>query len=582
MKSWSIQKKLVGLCSILVGSIMAVGGFHHFGTKLLVDTNSEISRIQLPAVRDIDFINMMHDNIRATVYQALFLSSQEGPEGKSQVAQEFEEYSAGIKKNISDIGGLKLQPLVQKNVTEVRPEISVYLRIAKEILELSLAGKKDVAIAKLPYFQKAYGALDKKLDILTDMIEKEAQASQVRGEKKAQWLELISLFLILASVSVGVLVSVWIVRDLMRSLSHVIERLSCSSEQVSKASTESATTATKLSEAATQQAASLQQTMASVEEISAMVSQNSDSAGRAKSVVDGNQRVSEEGAQSVNSMLKAIEEIKLTNDEILAQMESSNKEFGDIVKIISDIGEKTKVINDIVFQTKLLSFNASVEAARAGEHGKGFAVVAEEVGSLAQMSGTAAKEITSLLSASTKKVNEIVEATTKRVDQLVETGKDKISLGESTAMRCRDALERVSENARSVAAMVTEIAHASKEQAQGIQEINKAIAQLDQVTQQNSSVAQQSSTQAEHLRSEAHNLSEVISALVLSVNGGAGKKPSSPENEPIPVPKKSTPAPVVDLLQRRKAMAVEHNDSKARVANSDVVPSGDDPQFEEF
>jgi len=582
MKSWSIQKKLVGLCSILVGSILAVGGFHHFGTKLLVETNNEISRIQLPAVHDIDLINMMHDNIRATVYQALFLSSQGKAEEKSQVAKEFEEYSAGIKKTISDIGDLKLQPLIQKGVSDVRPEIGNYLKISKEVVELSLAGQKDVALTKLPYFQKAYGSLDKKLDILTDKIEKEVRASQMRGEQKAQWLELISLFLILASVSTGVLISTWIVRDLVQSLSRVIDGLSRSSEQVSNASAESAETATKLSEAATQQAASLQQTMASVEEISAMVNQNSDSAGRAKTVVDGNQRVSEEGAQSVNNMLKAIEEIKFTNDKILAQMESSNKEFGDIVKIISDIGEKTKVINDIVFQTKLLSFNASVEAARAGEHGKGFAVVAEEVGSLAQMSGTAAKEITSLLSASTKKVNEIVEATTKRVDQLVEIGKDKISLGESTAIRCREALERVSENARSVATMVTEIAHASKEQAQGIQEINKAIAQLDQVTQQNSSVARQSSTQAEHLRNEAHNLSEVISALVFSVNGGKAEKPSSPEKKPLPVLEKSVPAPVVDLSQRRKALSAEHKDSKARVANSDVVPSGDDPQFEEF
>src|SRR6185436_9587072 len=97
------------------------------------------------------------------------------------------------------------------------------------------------------------------------------------------------------------------------------------------------------------------------------------------------------------------------------------------------------------------------------------------------------------------KVNEIVENTKSRVDRLVEVGKDKILVGQSTAQKCREALNKITENARAVASMITEITNASREQAQGIQEINKAISQLDQVTQQNSAVAQQSSTQAEQL-----------------------------------------------------------------------------------
>lgn len=52
--------------------------------------------------------------------------------------------------------------------------------------------------------------------------------------------------------------------------------------------------------------------------------------------------------------MQSIAEIKATNDDILAQMEASNREFAEVVKIIADIGTKTAVINDIVFQTKLL------------------------------------------------------------------------------------------------------------------------------------------------------------------------------------------------------------------------------------
>jgi methyl-accepting chemotaxis protein len=303
------------------------------------------------------------------------------------------------------------------------------------------------------------------------------------------------------------------------TLNQIAKRLSASNHEVSQASSMSASSSTELSEAATEQAASLQETMASIEEISAMVTQNAESAGRVTQAVDQNQVATQDGNQSVNEMLQSIVEIKTTTDEILGQMESSNKEFGEIVKIIKTIDEKTKVINDIVFQTKLLSFNASVEAARAGEHGKGFAVVAEEVGNLAQMSGNAAKDITTMLSSSIQKVNEIVDKTSSKIDQLVETGKDKIATGQSKAMACKSALQKISENAQAVKTMVAEITHASKEQSQGVQEISKAIAQLDQVTQQNSAVAQSSSTQAEQLHAQSIVLSNAVTELVKFVSG---------------------------------------------------------------
>lgn len=381
-------------------------------------------------------------------------------------------------------------------------------------------------------------------------------------------------------ICIGMLVS----NQIAKNLRQIASVLHASSREVSAASAQSASSSTELSEAATEQAASLQETMASIEEISAMVNQNAESATKATTAVDANQKSSEEGSRSVDEMLRSIQEIKQTNDDILEQMNASNREFGEIVKIISEIGTKTNVINEIVFQTKLLSFNASVEAARAGEHGKGFAVVAEEVGNLAQMSGNAAKEITNMLSDSIRKVNEIVERTRSKVDDLVEIGKDKIAMGQSTAQNCREALNKITENARSVAAMINEISHASKEQAQGVQEINKAISQLDQVTQQNSAVAQQSSTQAEQLNTEATALFEAVSKLVIFVEGQSQRKSHS-EAESVTTSENS----VVPMKRSHSSGETpkhgsHHNSaqSQKRVAGSDVVPSSQDPNFEEF
>jgi methyl-accepting chemotaxis protein len=354
---------------------------------------------------------------------------------------------------------------------------------------------------------------------------------------------------------------------LSNQITAISSLLKDTSHQVSASSTQSAASATELSEASTEQAASLQETMASIEEISAMVAQNAESAGKVLLTVTENKKSSDEGSKRVDEMIHSIDEIKNTNDMILQQMETSNKEFGHIVQIITDIGEKTKVINDIVFQTKLLSFNASVEAARAGEHGKGFAVVAEEVGNLAQMSGNAAKEITDMLTNSVKKVNEIVDTTRTKVDQLVEVGRDKIAMGQSTAQKCREVLLNIAASATSVSVMVNEITHASKEQSQGVQEINKAISQLDQVTQQNSAVAQQSSSQAELLSAQAMDLQKAVGDLVAFVTGQFDEFATKEETQV----KKSTVHKIED-----------HRKSAAPMKKAVGETGQETPKFDEF
>ena len=394
---------------------------------------------------------------------------------------------------------------------------------------------------------------------------------QTRADEISHQKQMSALFSVLFLA--GSLFVAWLfLRYLVRNLRTIVSVLSSSSKKVFGASKQSASSATQLSEAATEQAASLQQTMASAEEISAMVGQNADSANKTQGAVEANRKVSEEGSRNVDEMLGAIREIRETNNEILSQMEASNKEFSDIVKIISEIGEKTNVINEIVFQTKLLSFNASVEAARAGEHGKGFAVVAEEVGNLAQMSGNAAKEITDMLSDSIKRVNTIVENTKTRVDRLIEAGKDKILMGQKTAEKCKDALIRITENAKTIAGMMNEISHASKEQAQGIQEINKAISQLDRVTQQNSAVAQQSSVQAEALNNDANGLSTAVHQLISFVDG---------EGKDVQIDQ-SKIAEVVSMESARPQKTPQSKIGKKAVGYSGETPSGDDPAFEEF
>jgi methyl-accepting chemotaxis protein len=236
----------------------------------------------------------------------------------------------------------------------------------------------------------------------------------------------------LSSIFLISLFAIWfdrkVVSSLIQSISKVSNDLKAESSNIHSLSKSSAEISSKLSEATTEQAASLQETVASIDEISAMVTRNADSATTSAKMSEQSTLIAQKGKEKAELMMNSIHAIANGNEEMIKQIQVSNKEFSEIVKVIQEISQKTQIINDIVFQTKLLSFNASVEAARAGENGKGFAVVAEEVGNLASMSGKAASEITGMLSNSVKRVTDIVEQSKSLMDNLIKKIKRKLIL----------------------------------------------------------------------------------------------------------------------------------------------------------
>lgn len=280
-----------------------------------------------------------------------------------------------------------------------------------------------------------------------------------------------------------------------------------------------------LAEATTQQASALQETAASIEETNAMIKKSSENTSRSQAIAGQSQNAAGRGKEAVSEVILAIEEINQGNQIIMGQINESNAQIEDIVKLIGEIESKTKVINDIVFQTKLLSFNASVEAARAGEHGKGFAVVAEEVGNLAQMSGNAAKEISEMLSGSIQKVQGIVSQTKSRVNSLVADTKEKVERGTEVARRAGSVIDEIVHHVDDVNSMMGEIANASQEQTIGVGEITKAMNELDQVTQVNASTSEQVSGAAVELSNQADSLFDVVGELSGAVYG-SGKRPA--------------------------------------------------------
>jgi methyl-accepting chemotaxis protein len=174
--------------------------------------------------------------------------------------------------------------------------------------------------------------------------------------------------------------------------------------------------------------------------------------------------------------------------------------MGEITKASEETSKIIKTIDEIAFQTNLLALNAAVEAARAGEAGAGFAVVADEVRNLAMLAVEAAKNTANLIEGTVKKVKD----------------------GSNLVSRTNEASQQVAGSSAKAADLVAEIAAASNEQAQGIDQINTAVTELDKVTQQNAANAEESASEAEEMSAQAETMQGIVGELVAIV-GGAGK-----------------------------------------------------------
>jgi len=306
------------------------------------------------------------------------------------------------------------------------------------------------------------------------------------------------------------------INTLMVNLDGAMTQVSEAVSQVSSASTEISGGAQSLAEGANEQASSLEQVSSSLEEMSSMTKQNADNSTQAKYLVGESGESINEANEAMERMAEAIREIKASSD--------------NTAKII-------KTIDEIAFQTNLLALNAAVEAARAGEAGKGFAVVAEEVRNLAMRSAEAAKNTT-----------DMIEASVKNADMGVRITEDVAR-----------ALQKTVSSSSKVSDLIAEIAAASNEQAQGIEQINMAVAQMNQVTQQNAANSEESASAAEELSSQATELSNMVAEFKLSNTSGGGRRGGAPlsiaykpasvttktKASAIAVKKPAAPAPVI-------------------------------------
>jgi methyl-accepting chemotaxis protein len=265
---------------------------------------------------------------------------------------------------------------------------------------------------------------------------------------------------------------------MVSSLTAIVGTVRAGSDAIVSASTQMATDNADLSSRTESEASALEETASALEQLASTVHQNAESARQANTLAASASDVAVRGGAVVARVVETMESIN-----------ASGREITNIIGII----------DGIAFQTNILALNAAVEAARAGEQGRGFAVVATEVRNLAHRSAAAAKEIKTLIDASS----------------------EQSSAGAKLVQQAGATMDEIIGSISRVNHIVGEISTASSEQAIGIEQITEAVTHLDSVTQQNATMVEEEAAVAKSLSQQARELQSAVSVFKLGFADGS-------------------------------------------------------------
>ena len=438
----------------------------------------------------------------------------------AQIKKQFsiiEKSNQIINENFSKleaVAGTEDDRRLVKEVLEVRAK---YLPARDTVLKLFNEGSHDKASEYLLTQFSApqidyYIALDKMFAFHGELMDQTGATAGAESHSARMFIAILAL----AAIAISILVGIWVSRSITiplnkavniaqrvadgdlttivlvktkdeigqlmqalkamnASLSRIVGEVRNGTDTIATASSQIASGNADLSARTESQASSLEQTASSMEQLTSTVKQNAENARQANQLVISTSDFALKGGTVVSNVVDTMGAIK----------DSSRK----IVDIIG-------VIDGIAFQTNILALNAAVEAARAGEQGRGFAVVATEVRNLAQRSAAAAKEIKALIGDSVEKV----DAGSKLVDEAGQT------------------MDQIVTSVKRVADIMSEIAAASHEQSDGIEEISLEIGRMDEMTQQNAALVEQAAAAAESMQDQAVKLTQVVGIFKLAHN----------------------------------------------------------------
>ena len=485
MKNWTIGKRITVAFSVLTAILVVLAVFAKVRLSSVESKAASVQAINIPALGELTTVRQSELETGGIIYKHIF-----SPDDTDM--KRLESVIADNNKNTDDAlaryGAMEISPEARELLAALKGDQAKERALLTQTIASSHAAVTPADSAKLcaktrSEFDPVQAAYIGDVNKLANLERNQAAASSLETVEVAHAVTLGMVIIATIGVLVAVSFSVVVVRGTNRALYAIARTLSDASAQVSSAAAQVASASQSLADGSSQQAAALEETSASIEEVSSTTKRNADSAENARGISNESSEATEVGTRQMTEMSEAMTAIKSSSD--------------NIAKII-------KTIDEIAFQTNILALNAAVEAARAGEAGAGFAVVADEVRALAQRAAQAARE------------------TAEKIEDSV----SKSGHGMQISAKVGDGLNLITEKTHKVNELVVEIASASREQTQGLDQISKAVSQMDQLTQANAGSAEETAAAAEELNAQASALLESVHDLNRLVGGAEGAAPA--------------------------------------------------------
>jgi len=480
-KSFSIGKKIWVSLSILI-----LGYFLSMVFGFITGKNAESS---LFYVSECIFPASKHSQQALTAFdEQIKLYKDAVVLGEAEAVVSAEAKAEEAKTALQQIAALKGLKVAQKNeVEDTLKKLSDFTNSANRVYSFMspvLEGEEKGGAGAGEDFNYKVSSLASKTDELKNRLsslartfsdELTGELSSVSNATKQQryWNMIIFFCVVIFSAAL-----IWIIisRFITKPMGHIIRGMNEGADRVAITSGQVSAASHSLAQGSSEQAASIEETSSSLEEMSSMTRQNAENAMQADNLMKETNQVVKKANADMGNLTSSMEEISVASQETS--------------KIV-------KTIDEIAFQTNLLALNAAVEAARAGEAGAGFAVVADEVRNLALRSAEAAKSTADLIEGTVKKIGGGVELVTT----------------------ASDAFSEVATSAGKVGSLVGEIAAASSEQAQGIEQVNIAVNEMDKITQQTAASAEESASASEVMNAQAEQMKELVTEMISIVSG---------------------------------------------------------------
>jgi methyl-accepting chemotaxis protein len=468
--------------TVLLVFMAAVGLVGYYVSRSVGGYLATIFHVRMPGLNYL--VQADRDLQQLLVAERSLTFTKPGSDKYKALLKEYNENLGQAEKRVGKYAALADTDKEKQLLTGYGKARQDWLQVSRQVLEASALGTpesrqkaQELTMGEASTrFEKMRDFLDKLQDLILERAGNEADSSDTTYAR-GMWVLLIVGG---GGVLLGLLIAFTVGRDISMNLRKVISGMAEAADQVTSSSSEVDSSSQSLAQGSSEQAASLEETASSMEEMSSMTKQNAENAQQANSLMDEAQAIVAKASESMAELKEAIAKIDAASDET--------------AKII-------KTIDEIAFQTNLLALNAAVEAARAGEAGAGFAVVADEVRSLAMRAAEAATNTSGLIE---RNISDI-----KRGAGLVQST-DQV-FGE-----VRQAAGKVSE-------LVAEIAAASSEQANGIDQVNTAMNEMSKVTQRNAAGAEEGAAAASELTVQAERMRSYLASLE-RLAGGAGRQ----------------------------------------------------------